>query len=258
MTGPWVSIKGLGLWAPGFPSMSAWAGGVADAAQPAPVGAAFGRANRRRAGALGRAIADAASEAMTEAQVDPAVVPIVVGSSVGEAVTMIGLLDQLWRTKEPMSPAAFTTSVHNAASGLLSISHGNRGFTTSLAADDDTPAAALLEAIGLVATRGGPVVVVCADEAVPESLVGDNPRWCLLAAAVVLAPLGDDARCARVAVESGPPADLAPASVGDALRHNPQVGLLDLVDAVLRERPGRVALDRGGGRGYVAHLGFDQ
>ena len=72
---------------------------------------------------------------MTAAGVDPSKAPTIVGSAIGEAATMIGLLDQMWRRHEPMSPAEFTVSVHNAASGLISICNKNRGMTTSLAAD---------------------------------------------------------------------------------------------------------------------------
>ena len=49
----------------------------------------------------------------------------------------------------------FAVSVHNAASGLVSISTKNRAFTTSVAADYDTPAMALMEAIDRQPRPGG-------------------------------------------------------------------------------------------------------
>lgn len=168
---------------------------------------------------------------------------------------MVNLLDQLWRKKEPMSPAAFTVSVHNAASGLLSISNKNRGYTTSLAADEDTPAAALLEGIGLVVSAGRPALIVCADEESPGPLVGSCAPWAQLAAAVVLAPLDSAGGClATVRVSSEGAASIAPAAAGDHMVHNPQIGMLDLMDAVLRKESGTVALDRGAGRGFVASV----
>jgi len=255
MTSPMVAITGLGLWMPGYPSVDRWVRGEKDPETTKPIGRAFDRVNRRRAGRLGRAIADVVAEAIEEAAVDPATVATVVGSSIGEASPMIGLLDQLWRKKEPMSPAAFTVSVHNAASGLLSISSKNRGYTTSLAADENTPAAALLEAIGLVSTTGRPAVVVCADEEAPRRLLRAGAPWQMVAAAVVLAPPDSSENCrARMRVSSQGVASIAPAAVDELMIHNPQIGLVDLVDAVLRGSAGSVALDRGRGRGYLADL----
>jgi hypothetical protein len=256
MSGAAVAITGLGLWLPGYPSLESWAARRRDGEPPKPLGRAFDRVHRRRSGALGRAIADAAAEAMQAAEVDPAGIATVIGSAVGEAETMIGLLNQMWRDKTPMSPAAFTVSVHNAASGLLSISCRNQGYATSLAADEDTPAAALLEAIGLVLAGEGPVLVVCADEPIPESLARAAPSWDLAAGAVVLAAGAAPRRRAELAIVCGREATLAPAPLEPGVAQNPQAGLLDLIDAVQRGRPGCVALDRGTGRGFLAELGF--
>ena len=255
MSSPAVAITGLGLWMPGCPSVRDWVAGNRDGEASKPAGLALDRVNRRRAGKHGRAIADAVAEAAEQAGVDLATVSTVVGSSVGEASTMVNLLDQLWRKKEPMSPAAFTVSVHNAASGLLSISNKNRGYTTSLAADEDTPAAALLEGIGLVVSTARPAVIVCADEESPGPLVGSCMPWAQLAAAVVLGPLDSAEQClstVRVSIEGS--ASIAPAAAGDHMVHNPQIGLLNLIDAVLRKESGSVALDGGSGRGFVATL----
>jgi len=262
-----VRIAGMGLWMPGYADLQAWAGrdadpaaawGAPDPEEPAPTGAALGRINRRRAGVLGRALSDATAEAMAAAGVDPSTVPSVVGSSIGEAATMIGLLDQMWRAGEPMSPAAFTVSVHNAASGMISIGNGNQGFASSLAADHDTPAGTLLEGIGLVLTEGVPVLVACGDEAAPASLVRHAPAWGMLAAAMVLVPDDHDGRTLGSLRVHGPevtgpsPVEVPPVPAAQAL--NPQVGFVDLMAAVCRRRSGAVRLDRGAGRGFWAEL----
>ena len=250
-----VQIAGLGLWLPGFPSLPAWSQGVPDASAVKPAGAALDRVNRRRASLLGRALADVVAEAAGDARIDLASVQTVIGSSIAEGSTLIGLLEQIWRSREPVSPAAFTMSVHNAASGLISISCGNRGFTTSLAADDDTSAASLLEAIGLVLTGNGPVVVACGDESSPTELIPEPQRWSLLAAAVVLAPLGHPGPCrARLAIVRPGTATLPPSACAADVGRNPQAGLLDLIDAVTRGAMGCVRLDRGGGLGYCAEI----
>ena len=251
-----VAILGLGLWIHGYPSVPAWSLRRPDDEAEKPMGRAFDRVNRRRAGTMGRALADAAAEAMEQAGVDPSIVATVVGSSIGEATTMIGLLEQMWRTKEPMSPAAFTVSVHNAASGLLSISNKNVGFTTSLAADEDTPGAALLEGIGLALDRDTPVLVACADEGAPRSLLKDAPDWDLFAGACVLGPVVEGAPClATLRIDRGE-ASLPQPELPGAQAENPQAGLLNLIEGVLGGRPGSMRLDRGRGAGYRAHLDF--
>ncbi|MFT7677403.1 MAG: hypothetical protein ACI8QC_001381 [Planctomycetota bacterium] len=252
-----VSIAGLGLWAPGFPSAAAWAAGERDSAEPLPTGKALDRRNKRRAGSFGRAIADSSAEALLAAGADRSLAPIVVGSAIGEASILIGLLEQMWRTKTDMSPANFTISVHNAASGLLSISSENRGYCTSLAADENTPAVALLEGIGLVLQRQEPVLVTCCDESAPTCLVEGAATWSMLAGAVVLAPVSSAMpNLAHLDLLMGGAADLPPATEDTALISNPQIGMLDLIGAVQRKQPGKVALDRGTGHGYLAQLSF--
>jgi hypothetical protein len=251
LTSPRVGIAGLGLWLPGSPSAAAWAAGASDPEATKPLGKALDKTNRRRASPLGRALADTAAEAMAHAGVDPAQVPAVIGSSIGEAATMIGLLDAMWRHQVPMSPADFAMSVHNAAAGLISITNKNRGLATSLAADDDTPAAALLEGIGLVATRGGPVLIACADEPAPASLVQLVPPWAMLAAAVVLVPA--PAPClAHLQVVADATPTIACTRFSDLHVCNPQIGLAWLVDAVQQRVRGVLPLDRGTGRGFCA------
>lgn len=250
-----VAVTGVGLWSPHFASATAWVEGGRSDEPIKPVGLAFDRRNRRRVSGLGRAIGDAVEEAMVAAGVDPVTTPVIVGSAIGEASTMIGLLDQMWRTREPMSPAAFTVSVHNAASGMISISKKNVGFTTSIAADHDTPAAALLEGAALVASTGGPVAVVCADEASPRSLLHRTARhWDMLAAAVVLAPASARPQLCELDLAAAAPATIRAADREPELVGNPQVGMLDLVDAVVRGERGTVALDRGEGRGFCAGI----
>ncbi|HEB54392.1 MAG TPA: hypothetical protein ENI87_14155 [bacterium] len=258
-----VAITGLGLYLDGFPSAAAWRERAPqrEGEPQKPKGLAYDRVNRRRASQMGRALGDAVHEAMQRADVDPVTTPVIVGSSIGEASAMIGLLDQMWREQEPMSPAVFTVSVHNAASGLMSISMKNKGFTTSIAADYDTPAATLLEGIGLLATGQLAVVCACADEASPKSLLEHAPHWDLLAGAVVLRRVPAKNALAHLSVaapggEAGRPAadPIPPADIPAALDHNPQAGLFDLIDAVLRGDRGSLRLDRGKGRGYRAEL----
>lgn len=69
---------------------------------------------------------------------------------------------------QPLSPNAFSLSVHNSAAGLYSIATGNRAGSTALAAGQDSLPAAVMAASGYL-QRGEPAVtVVMADEAPPE------------------------------------------------------------------------------------------
>lgn len=250
-----MAVLGLGLWLPGYPSLGTWRAGAPDPAAQKPVGEALGRMHRRRAGPLGRAVADVAAEAMGTVPPGLGSVATVVGSSIGEAATLVSLLEQMWRGTEPMSPADFTVSVHNAASGVLSIATGNRGFTTSIAADHDTPAAALYEGLGLVLTGAGPVLVLCSDEGAPEALLTGDEAWTIAAAGVLLGPLDSAApHLGRLhllpAGSNGP--SLEPVALDRGAVLNPQVGLVDLVLHMAEGRRGAVRLDRGRGRGFVA------
>jgi hypothetical protein len=73
-----------------------------------------------------------------------------------------------------LSPLRFQTSVHNAAAGQISIALQHRGFATSLAAGDDTFLMALIEAQSWIDCHGGDVLVVVADEALPEPFAQEH------------------------------------------------------------------------------------
>lgn len=253
---PEVVVAGVGLWLPEQPSFAAWSAGGRDPLATSPKGDALGKIHRRRAGPLGRALSDAASEALHEAGIEMSGVPSVIGSALGEAGTLIRLLEQMWRGFEPMSPADFTLSVHNAASGVMSIAAGNRGFTTSIAADHDTPASALLEAIGLVVTEGVPVLVACGDEASPSALLSGSDAWSLMAAAVVLVP-SEWAGPRRGRLRMVSPSGVRTPALADVAQDtalNPQAGMLELLAAIVRGGDHLIGLDRGAGRGFRASV----
>lgn len=250
-----VAVAGWSAFIPGHASASDWLGGRESAEHAAPLGRIVPVRDRRRASPLSRALADVYAEACERAGLDPGRVASVFGSALGEATTMIGLLDQMWGDGTPLSPMKFATSVHNAAAGTVSIATGNRGFTTSLGADYDTPAMGLLEGIAFVIRHGEPVVVCCGDEAPPDHLVPGGQGWSLFAAAIALRPAAQ-ARAGETLIDELAPgaATLVAASTPASLGRNPNVGLLDLIVALERGRPGRVRLDRGAGRGYCARI----
>lgn len=246
-----VAVLGSGAFVPGFAGLGGWAQSVRSDGYEAPTGERVPPRQRRRTSPLTRALADAFFDAVDGTSLDPAVVASVFGSAIGEASTMIGLLDQMWGETGMMSPMKFATSVHNAASGVISIATENRGMTTAIGADYDTPAMALLEGIGWVLDRGESVVVCCGDEAPPEDLVSEGMGWSMMTAAIVLGPT-------NVAPEASPRLSdlgIAPATIGgresgELVDRNPNIGLLDLVVAIYNRSDGVLSLDRGAGRGY--------
>ena len=79
-------------------------------------------------------------------------------------------------------------------------------------------------------------------------------NWDMLAGAVVLTRTRTSGTLADLTVEGIGDGDLDAARVDDAFGHNPQVGMIDLIDAVQRGAAGALRLDRGKGRGYLAQL----
>jgi hypothetical protein len=204
----------------------------------------------RRASPFAHMLASAFQEAA--AGLDLASVGAIFGSALGESDVMLQLLDQMWRAREEVSPMLFAVSVHNAASGLVSISTDNRGFTTSIAADHDTPAMALMEAMAFVRTHRTPAVVVCGDAAAPAGLVAEAQRYGGLAAAVAVSPSGD--ALAHLDGISRDSPSIAPLALPRGLANHPQVGFWELVQCIRAGHRGRLRLDHGAGRGYSVAL----
>ncbi len=251
MTRP-VYLIAAGVHTDAARTLEAFLGGPAPEEPPA-TGAFLPARQRRRTSPLTRALADTFEAASDAEGVDRETVAIVVGSALGEAHTMLALLEQMATPEKPLSPMKFVTSVHNTASGMISIAAKNRGFTTSLGADFDTPAMALVEAIGWVASTGEAAVVCCGDEASPEDLVDEATGWGSVAAAVALSPTPTEGALS-IAIEAVGEATLDAAPIDPRSARNPNAGLLDLIAAWSRGQAGVVALDRGRGRGYLARL----
>jgi hypothetical protein len=254
-----LAVAGIGLWLPGVPDVQAWIDGARGvdprtSEYPAATGASIEPRARRRMSPLSRALADAFVQAATQARIDSSSTAAVFGSALGEVSTMLMLLDQMSRD-EPLSPMSFGTSVHSAAAGVVSISAGNRGFTTAISAYHDTVGAAFFEASGVLETMNTPVIVACGDESSPERFVADEEAYDMLAVALALVPDGHDAPVlARLQGPSRGDHDLAPADVSAALGRNPQVGLLDVAAAILAGRSGTISLGRGRGSGWCMRI----
>lgn len=93
--------------------------------------------------------------------------PMVFASRDGEIHRTADLLTDLLRDGD-MSPAGFSLSVHNSASGVFSIARRDPTATTTVAAGEDTLPMAVLEALAQLRCAGPPrVLVAFADEPLP-------------------------------------------------------------------------------------------
>lgn len=250
------SVLGCGLVTPHMHSVAQWLDDMPFEDATPPTGASLDRRSRRISGELMRALTDAAHQAITQAEVDPSTIAAVYGSALGEVQTMVKILRQIWQDKAPPSPMAFAASVHNAASGVASISQRNQSFTTSVAANFDTPAMSLLEGIGLLMTGTPEVLIACGDEPSPDELMGKQPTWKTMCASLVLS--ADNQHPKRLATVTMPTLhgkeDIPLFEVSSELKDNPSVGLLALVDTIVRKRQGIVRLDAGQGRGWCIQV----
>lgn len=94
--------------------------------------------------------------------------PSVFASRHGELNRTMDLFNQLCQ-REPLSPAGFSQSVHNTASGLYAIAAANTLPSTLISAGPTTLMMALLEALAVSRDLASPVLLVQADEQLPTA-----------------------------------------------------------------------------------------
>ncbi len=175
-SGAW--LRGVGLWTLGQPSFAAWvAAGMPDDLDPTP-GQAAGKPNadllhprlRRRTSLLTRMIVTALAEAAGQGGARHERTRYIVVSSWGEIETTVELISQLAVPGGPISPTAFHNSVHNTATGYLSIASGNHWPSTALAAGPHALEIGLLEACAGLSSPEGPTdaLLIFAEERLPS------------------------------------------------------------------------------------------
>jgi hypothetical protein len=111
----------------------------------------------------------------------------------GEFQRTLNILTAL-ATREPVSPAEFSLSVHNALAGLLSIAKHNTAGHTAIAAGSDSFQAGLIEAAScLIDQPDQPVLLVYYDDALPAPYdeLADSSEACLALALLLTPPHKD-------------------------------------------------------------------
>jgi len=223
-----LHVRAMAVWTARYPSLAAWRERAAS--EPStPAAAILGARARGRASMLTRMISEVATTATQAASVELARVALIVGSAYGEMETTSQLLTMMSEGDGALSPARFQSSVHNAAAGLLSITTGNQGFSTCLAAGDATAAALLFEAQAWLAEHGGEVLIILAEEHLPE-FFAHNETFEAAAAALVLSASPEQA-LATLAPGQPAPDEIVRAEHPE-LGRTPVAPLLALVDAV--------------------------
>ncbi len=140
---------------------------------------------RRRLSTLSRAALAVAADCLGDERSD---CRTIFASPHGEVARTVELLQQL-AAAEPLSPNAFSLSVHNTASGLFAMATGNRSASTALAAGRDTLPLAFVEAAGRLARDPQPLLLVFADEPLPDFYRHWQPQPArAFALALLLAP----------------------------------------------------------------------
>ncbi len=120
---------------------------------------------------------------------------VIFASAFGEIATAEVMLAQAFE-ENSASPIRFRQSVHNTAEGLYSISVGNREPATAIAAGWDTVAMGLLEAKAQLACGASQVLLVFAEEIVPQALSAEHQYGALAAAFVLSTQAGPRSRAA--------------------------------------------------------------
>lgn len=240
-----VFVAGIGLWMPGYPSPKAWVEGRCDGAVTSPSCAILSSRFGRYTSLLTRMAVETVEQAAAWTRANLREIPTVFGSAYGEIQIAFKQLDMIEREGVP-SPARFKNSVHNTASGHVSIATGNMGFSTALAAGRTTFAMCLMEAWAWLETHRGSIIVSIADEPLPDHLSSVG-RYDPLGVAFHLSaeppPAQSQGRLSglrrRNRIESA-------ARIPDRLAKNPCAVSLLLVEAVLRNLGGTVPVEIGG------------
>jgi len=162
------TLKSWSAWSPGLDTPADWSSWAATSERKIsddvnPNVRDLPMMLRRRLSPLGRMAMRAAHDVKQDTMPH-----LVFSSRYGETSQTLKLLQSLAQN-EPVSPAGFSTSVHNALAGLLSISSKNNLPHTAISSGKASFCAGLLEAIcQLDETPETPVLLVHYDLHLPE------------------------------------------------------------------------------------------
>lgn len=161
-----ITVSHWAAWAPGISGPSQWAHWAPEQppGETKPDVSWLPALQRRRLSPLARSVFHVVNEIAQHH--DVSALPTVLASRHGEIARTQTLLENL-ADREPLSPATFSLSVHNAIGGQLSIALGNQHPVSSVALGEEGLGSALLEAACLQ-DGDTPVLVLIYDGPLPE------------------------------------------------------------------------------------------
>ena len=250
-----VHVEGVGILGPGLAgwesSRAILAGERAYVAAEAVLAASplLPPAERRRCVPTVRLAMAVGSEAIAHAGRDAAGVATVFTSSSGDPGTIHQILETLASNERELSPTRFHNSVHNAPAGYWSIATGSREPSTSLAREDESFQAGLLEAAAECAVDGWTVALIAYDLPYPPPLDACRAITAPFGCALLLTakPTGRTIATLRIALREGTGAATPMDDAGlETLRTgNPAGRALPLLARLAARSAGTVTLEFG-------------
>lgn len=244
-------LCGVGLWTPAYADFDAWvAAGLPDdlyvatnASLPPPAQLLHPRL-RRRTSTLTRAAVTAVEAALANSGVAIDQVRFVLVSSFGEIETTVELLAQLGEPEGPVSPTKFHNSVHNTATGYLSIASGNNRESTALAGGPHNLEIGLLEALAGLAENGEDVVLIFAEELLPRPFERSDADPTFAVALHLRSSMGADESGFELRVTSRTRGPHSPAAVSAPSLPTMVAPIIELLRAVAGLREGNLAVSK--------------
>jgi hypothetical protein len=255
-----VSLRAVGLMAPGLPGWRASqpvlrAEAPYQPAEPPPLKPDMLKPNERRRTTptikLALVVADDALQQVER----PAELLSVFASSDGDLDIVNQICMALTREERPVSPTQFHNSVHNAPAGYFSIATGYRQASTSLAGQEGTFGAGLLEAAVEAVSEAKPVLLVAYDLPAPPPLNQLIPNHTHFGTALLLTSTTDTQGDRLATLRLQPDAETQQTQLQEpqleTLRSAlPVARALPLLKALAQQEPSRLLLP------YLAGLGL--
>lgn len=189
-----LNICALSCWAPNATNPAAWSDWFHNKIKPhgdtPPDLAHIKPMQRRRLSLMARAVFRVGGDCLERINPVSRNMASLFATTYGQAASSVKMIQTMTEHK-PLSPAAFSLSVHNAIAGQFSISHGLTGPSMTAACGREGLGGVFTQAAGLLSDHDQ-VLVCCFEEPLPEELrpYTANPPAPLAAAFVLQAPLG--------------------------------------------------------------------
>ncbi|MGI9308331.1 MAG: beta-ketoacyl synthase chain length factor [Gammaproteobacteria bacterium] len=200
-----LAVTGMGIWTQGIYSSDAFLkvlqtrdAELGEWRSPSPE--SIPARERRRAPLTVRLAVEVAHQACSNAGCDPETIATVFSSVMGDSEITDYMCRTLAGENKILSPTRFHNSVHNAPAGYWSISTQNRAPSSSVAANQQSFAVALLEAATLAASEQRPVLLINSDIADKPPIADAMPIAQTFAAALVLEPNPGDSAAPQIEI----------------------------------------------------------